>query len=291
MSPPTEEPLTKDHATDEEGSVPTRGESGSLQRGLALIEILQGALRPLTVTELADAAGISISTVHRLLQLLVRSEYVYRDTSKRYLASPKAYMPLDLYHPLNVLRQEARDHLRALRDQFRQTTSVIIFLGVQRLVVELAVENDSLSPYHSTQLKSPLHGAASGKILLASLNAKSRADLLGPGPYPQITPSTITDPQALEAELKMTRNRGYAIAIDENHIGLSAVATPIQASATHTIGCFVIAGLSKNFGREDIQAAGQAAKATAGLFSVGSSAVRAIATFANPTTAEVVHIP
>lgn len=270
-----------------ESGVGGRQETGSLQRGLMILEVLQAAARPMMVTEIAEAVGQPISTVHRLLNSLIQSEYAFRDSSKRYLAAPKAYMPLNLYHPLNVLRADAREYLRALRDQFRQTTSLIIFLGVHRLVVELAVENESLSPYHATHLKSPLHGAASGKILLASLPPKLRADLLGPGPYKQATPHTITDPQALEAELELTRSRGYAIAVDENYVGLSAVAAPIRASPHHTIGCFDTAGLTTNFSRDQVEAAGRIIKMTAELFSIGSSAIQAVAAFANPGTADV----
>lgn len=264
-----------------------RGETGSLLRGLALIEVLQDALRPLTATELAETVGQSVSTVHRLLQVLVQSEYAYRDSSKRYLAGPKTYMPLNLYHPLNGLRRDAREHLRTLRDQFRQTTSIIVFLGVQRLVVEMAVENESLSPYHATQLKSPLHGAASGKVLLANLTARARADLLGAGPYPAVTANTITDPARMEAEMEKVLAQGYATAVDENYLGLSAVAAPIHAAPNHVIGCFDVAGLSKNFSRDDVEAAGRVVRMTADLFSIGSSAVKAVAAFANPATAEV----
>jgi DNA-binding IclR family transcriptional regulator len=256
-----------------------RTEAGSLQRGLALLEILQGAQRPLVATELAEATRQPLSTVHRLMQALIQNGYVYRDASKRYFAGPKALMPLNLYHPLNILRREAHQHLRALRDQFRQTTSLIVFLGVERLAVELALENESLSPYYATHLKSFLHGAASGKILLAGLSPQARAKLLGHGPLPRATPSTITDPGALEAELEVVRKRGYAVAIDENYVGHSAAAAAIHASPTHVIGCFGLAGLTKNIGREGIHAAGEALKMTADLFSVGSSAVRAIAVF------------
>lgn len=264
-----------------------RGETGSLLRGLALVEVLQSAQRPLTATELAEAVGQSVSTVHRLLQTLVQSEYAYRDSSKRYLASPKTYMPLSLYHPLNTLRRDAREHVRTLRDQFRQTSSIILFLGVQRLVVEMAVENESLSPYHATQLKSPLHGAASGKVLLASLTPKARADLLGPGPYPAVAPNTITDAKAMEAEMKKVQAQGFATAVDENYLGLTAVAAPIHAGPNHVIGCFDVAGLSKTFSPEDAQAAGTVVRMTAELFSMGSSAVKAVAAFANPATAEI----
>ena len=253
-----------------------RTETGSLQRGLALIEVLQAAQRPLTATELADATKHPLSTVHRLVQALIQSEYVYRDASRRYFAGPKALMPLNLYHPLNALRRDVREHLRALREQFRHTTSCIVFLGVERLVVELAVENESLSPYHATHLKSPLHGAASGKVLLASLPHAERTQLLQRAPLIKSTPNTITDLDALERELDLVRSRGFAVAIDENHVGLSAAAAPINATPSQVIGCLVLAGMSSSLSRDSVHAAGQVLKMTADLLSIGSMAVRAV---------------
>lgn len=265
---------------------PGRVEAGSLLRGLALLDVLRNAHRPMSGTELAEATQQPLSTVHRLMQLLVSGEYVYRHGAKRYFAGPKALLPLNLYHPLNALRREAREHLRAMRDQFRQTASIIVFLGSERLVLELAVENDSLSPYHATHLKSPLHGAASGKVLLASLPPAERARALGDGPLSRATPNTIVDLKTLEAELDVVRSRGFAVAIDENHIGLSAVSAPIHSAPGHVVGCLTLAGLTSTFSRETVHAAGPVLKMTADLFSLGSSAVRAIAAFAGREAGE-----
>jgi DNA-binding IclR family transcriptional regulator len=272
----------------EQVSAPEAGrtEAGSLLRGLALLDVLRNAQRPMSGAELAEATQQPPSTVHRLMQVLVSGEYAYRHGAKRYFASPKALVPLNLYHPLNVLRREAREHLRAMRDQFRQTASILLFLGTERLVLELAVENDSLSPYHATHLKSPLPGAATGKVLLASLSPAERAKLLGTGPLPRPTQNSIPDLAALDAELDVVRSRGFAVAIDENHIGLSAVAAPIHAAPGHVVGCFALAGLTSTFSRESVHAAGQVLKMTADLFSLGSSAVRAIAAFAGREAGE-----
>ncbi|HVL57747.1 MAG TPA: IclR family transcriptional regulator [Burkholderiaceae bacterium] len=275
-SAPTEEFEQDESAAS--GSGHGRGETGSLQRGLALVEALQMAQRPVSATELAEATGQPLSTVHRLLQVLIQQSYVLRDDNKRYLAGPKALLPLNLYHPLNVLRRDAREYLRTLRDQFRQTATLIVFLGMERLIVELAIENESISPYQATHLKSPLHGAASGKVLLASLTRAQRGRLLGAGPLERRTPNTITDLAALERELDLVRTQGFAVAVDENHVGLSATAAPIQAGPDQVIGCFVLAGLTSKFPRETVHAAGHVVKMTADLFSIGTSAMRPMAT-------------
>jgi DNA-binding IclR family transcriptional regulator len=70
----------------------------------------------------------------------------------------------------------------------------------------------------------PLHAAANGKVFLA----------FGAAPVPvqldALTPRTITDRATLEAELERIRARGYAHAVDELELGLSAIAAPVRGA-------------------------------------------------------------
>lgn len=252
-------------------------DSGSLLRGLGLIEALLAAHRPLNATELAEATQQPVSTVHRLMQVLINSDYACRDGNKRYYPGPKALAPLHLYHPLNVLRRESREHLRSIRDQFRQTASILVFLGMERVVLELAVENDTLSPYHATHLRSPLNGGASGKVLLAHLSSSELRAYVEREPLAKPTENTIADLATLERELAQVRKQGFAVAINEAHLGLSAAAAPILADGTKAIGCFVVSGLSASFRAERVYEAGRVLKLAAEMFSLGSSTIRSIA--------------
>lgn len=256
-----------------------RTEAGSLLRGLTLIELLQSAQRPLTATELAERSGQPLSTVHRLMQVLIRNDYVYRDGSKHYHAGAKALAPLHLYHPLNVLRRDAREHLRTVRDRFRQTSSIAVFLGIERLILELAVEDDSLSPHHETHLRTPLHGAASGKVLLASLPPDELDAVVGSGTLVRRTPHTIGDVSSLRRELDQVRSQGFAIAIDEIHIGLSAAAAPIEVYPGVVIGCLIVSGLTASFDRDKAIEAGKMLKMTADLMAVGNTSALMVASF------------
>ena len=126
----------------ESSTIPIPGESpeaGALQRGLLLPELMVNAGRALTLTELSEVSKLHASTVHRLMQTLMQSEHVFRDGAKRYYAGPRSYLPLSLYHPFNVLRRDSYETLRTLRDRFGVTCGLSVFIGTQRLVVELAV--------------------------------------------------------------------------------------------------------------------------------------------------------
>jgi DNA-binding IclR family transcriptional regulator len=50
------------------------------------------------------------------------------------------------------------------------------------------------------------------------------------GPFQRLTQYTVTDPQRLRDELETVRHCGYAVAVDELEIGLTAVAAPIRSA-------------------------------------------------------------
>ena len=263
----------------ESSTIPIPGESpeaGALQRGLLLLELMVNAGRALTLTELAELSSLHVSTVHRLLQTLTLSEHVFRDGAKRYYAGPRSYLPLSLYHPFNVLRRDSYETLRMLRDRFGVTCGLSVFIGTQRLVVELAVASDTLSPYYQTHLTSPLHAAASGKLLLLNFPAERRRDLLGPAPYLRYTPHTITDAEAVERDLELTTERGYAVSLNENFKGISAVGAPINVSPQRAVGAITFAGPSSFFTSDIVPEMGTAARQAADLLALGSPGVRAV---------------
>jgi DNA-binding IclR family transcriptional regulator len=263
---------------NEPAAVPIPGESqelGALQRGLLLLELMVNAGRALTLTELAELSGLHSSTVHRLMQALMQSEHVFRD-GKRYYAGPRSYLPLSLYHPFNVLRRDSYETLRTLRDRFGVTCGLSVFIGTQRLVVELAVASDTLSPYYQTHLTSPLHAAASGKLLLLNFPVQQRRELLGPAPYLQYTPHTLTDAAAVERELALTAERGYAVSLNENFKGISAVGAPVNVTPQRAVGSITFAGPSHYFTADSVPEMGTAARQAADLLALGSPGVRAV---------------
>jgi IclR family transcriptional regulator, acetate operon repressor len=263
----------------ESSTIPIPGESpeaGALQRGLLLLELMVNAGRALTLTELSELSNLHASTVHRLMQTLTQSEHVFRDGAKRYYAGPRSYLPLSLYHPFNVLRRDSYETLRTLRDRFGVTCGLSVFIGTQRLVVELAVASDTLSPYYQTHLTSPLHAAASGKLLLLNFPAEQRRDLLGPAPYLQYTPHTITDAEAVERDLALTAERGYAVSLNENFKGISAVGAPINVTSQRAVGAITFAGPSAHFTSDTVPEMGTAARQAADLLALGSPGVRAV---------------
>lgn len=264
------EPLSHPRADE------AKGDSGTLQRGLAILRILAEAMTPLSSREIAEAVGLNDSTTHRLLQTLKDEGYVCRDESKRYHASPDALLPLSLYHPLHQLRREVSDTLRGLRDQLGMTSSLIVFVGIERLVLDISAAID-ISPYYNTHLTAPLHASASGKILLMGMPRQRQTQLLGAPPYQSYTQHTITELEPFLEELELTRSRGFASNLDENFVGLCAAAAPVYAMGREgPVACLTVAGASEKFQGERLPEVGRVLRERADLIAVASPSVRAV---------------
>lgn len=254
-------------------------DAGSLQRGLTVLSAIIKVERPVTSNEIAGIVGLSASTTHRLLKTLFDLGYIHRDNSKRYLPSARALFPADLFHPLNVLRRVTAEHLVALRNQFGLACSFVLFLGGRRWVIETIHGHEALSPYNEMEVTAPLHAAAAGKLLLSALTENQREELLGVGPYPRLTPSTIVDPDRLREELAICSRDGFVFAIDELLQGLAAVGAPVWCSAQQMLGAVVLAGPTRHFEPSRRQMLAASVREVAGILSHASPGVRAVGKF------------
>lgn len=220
---------------------------GSLSRGLQIVDVLTSAQSCLTLSEVAALTGLDASTTLRLLHSLSDRGYVVRDdAAKRYMAGPRALSPLSLFHPLTLFRREAEQVLRTLQQNTGETCALVLFLGTERLVVDFIRGKQPLSPYYDTWLKSPLHGSASGKILLAWRADNEREELLGPGPYTASTPKTVTDPAVLHEQLEEVLRLGHATARGDAYQDLVAIAVPLlMPTHCRPMGCLVVTSTSQ----------------------------------------------
>lgn len=251
-------------------------DSGVLSRSMMLLSVLTEASKPMSLREIAEVAQLHDSTVHRLLQALCDIGLVGRSDSRRYYAMGKAFLPLSVYHPLNALRRDSYESLVELRGLFDVTAALMVFIGTNRMLVDLAGASGMLAPFYSTHQDNPIHASAAGKLILQMMSQKERDALLGAPPYQQLTPMTKTTKQELNAELDLTTKRGFGTNIDENFMGLSAIAAPLSSGPDQIIGALVLVGPTSRFQKSKIQKMGTTLQDRTRLISVGSPAIRAV---------------
>ncbi|MGF6767656.1 DNA-binding IclR family transcriptional regulator [Paraburkholderia sp. GAS199] len=271
--------LVREEATEGAGAGGRNTESGSLARGLQVLGVLHESMHALSHSEVAEAANLPASTTHRLLQALVEHRQVERTRGGRYRPSARSLLPLVMDHPLNSLRRDVTGLLRGLCDRHGPSTSLILFFGTERAMLESAPGRYSVMPYYDTHLSAPYHTTVSGKLLLAHLDPDEQKTLIAGKPLLARTPHSITDVARLQDELNTVQSEGFATNLHENVTGICACGTVLKSSNARAIGAIVMSGPSEYFSSETIPVMRRELRETSALLTHTSLALRAVARF------------
>jgi DNA-binding IclR family transcriptional regulator len=86
----------------------------------------------------------------------------------------------------------------------------------------------------------PLHATSNGKVLLSGLDDAGLDKMLGA--LSRYTSLTITRRSQLREELTRVRAEGYAVAVDELEVGLTAAAAPIRNAHGDVVASMSVSG-------------------------------------------------
>ncbi len=204
----------------------TAGGVQSVDRALRVLEIL-ARNGECGVTEIAAALGVHKSTAFRLVATLEQHEHVEQveGRGKYRLGVGLLRLAGATSARLDVV-QEARPLCKQLASATGETVNLATLSGHSALYLDQVAGPSALQPHNWVGQHIPLHATSNGKVLMAWLSEDDLRDLLGR--LPAYTDTTITSKGKLRMELESVRDTGYAVAVDELEIGLTAIAAPVR---------------------------------------------------------------
>jgi DNA-binding IclR family transcriptional regulator len=225
-----------------------------LERAFAILDLFTAERPEWTTTELARECSLPIPTAHRILVVLRRRDLVVRDErSKRFRLGPAALQLGERARVVLDLRAVARPVLRRLARETDET-ALLTVLNDRRdrsVCLDRAESSQPLRLSIEPGRQSPLHAGASQKILFAYLSEEEIERILAE-PLERLCRATITDPEALLANLAEIRERGWAISFEENNLGAWGVAVAILDEGGGLIGSLGLAGPSARLSRAEV---------------------------------------
>lgn len=141
------------------------------------------------------------------------------------------------------LTQQSRRVCEDLAAEIGETVNVAIRSGGTVVNIDQVRGASAVVSQNWIGRQNPLHATSSGKVLLAHMEYAELRRLLR-GPLEEVTPNTVTDPEALRAQLDEVLERGYATATEELEFGLNAVAAPIRGLSGEVIAAVSASGPS-----------------------------------------------
>jgi len=203
-----------------------RSGSQSIERALAVLRCLAASDDDLGVTDVAARTALSNSTAHRLLQALRSDGLVAQDPrSERYHLGP-GLVALGRRAESRVRFERLRPRLEQLAAATGESVSLGTRVGDEVLIV---VHVDSAQPLRFDQAPGthvPVHASGIGKALLA-FSEDPAAEVAALGELLAFTAATLTSPDALLADLRVTRGRGWALNDGERHVGVRTMAAAL----------------------------------------------------------------
>lgn len=220
-----------------------------------ILERLLDAERPMGVTELSDAVGLSKGVVHTHLGTL--SELGYVGKHERRYAPSLGLLELGegARNRLSVFT-EARHHVENLARVTGEVSTLFVEEGGLGVCVYTALGTEPWTPEYTCGSRMPLHVNAPGKAILASLDRDRVDDVIEEHGLTRMTTETVTIPETLDSELGTVREDGVAFCRGEQFSDVVGVATAIGGNERGPAAAVGVCGpsgeLSGRYLEEDI---------------------------------------
>ncbi|MFY0408892.1 IclR family transcriptional regulator [Solicola sp. PLA-1-18] len=236
-------------ATDR--AVPSAPSMRSLERAIDVLEVLEATRTPLRLSEVARRSGLHISTAQRILRVLeargrVESGEAGYHTGVAMLFGAHAYLAT------SRVSLAARPVLQELAATTNLTASVFVRTGLSRAVVARVEGGNPMRYELPIGERLPLHVGA-GKVLAAYLDADELATLMSEVDTSVRADGHRIDSSALDDELRLIRERGYAVAVNERVVGAASVSAPVVAADGSCTTAVQVAGHAPDFDDELVE--------------------------------------
>jgi IclR family acetate operon transcriptional repressor len=216
----------------------------SVDRALDVLEALAERGGEAGLSEIAASTGLPYGTIHRLLRTLLARGYVRQESDRRY-ALGGALVRLGGAAE-SMVGSWAQPYLTRMVELSGETANLAVLEGDFVVYVAQVPSPRRLRMFAEVGRRVLPHSTAVGKVLLA--DRPDAAAVLERTGLPRRTGHTITSTGALLAELGAVRERGYALDLGEEELGVHCLAVPVHD------GDRVIAGMSVSGPAERIDA-------------------------------------
>ncbi|TBL75732.1 IclR family transcriptional regulator [Paenibacillus thalictri] len=234
-------------------------ENKSAARTIDLLVLIQSRNSSLTLTEICDGLSIPKSSAFELVQTLTNKGFleVEDERLKTYKLGLKLYQVGVSYLTGSDLHRIARPIMAELAEQ----TGTTAFLAMEDKgeLVYLDQAEPSTSVRTATKLgsRAPMHTTGLGKALLAAYSEQEVLRITGGGDLSGQTAYSITGYSQLEADIELTRSRGYAVDLRESDIDIAGVSSAVYDWKHNAIAALGVATLHSQMDDERIDALGK----------------------------------
>jgi len=204
------------------------GQVQSLCRALSILNVIADDDHGLTMTEIAQRAGLPMSTTHRLLTTLQHETYVrYDNDQSLWKMGVQAFIIGNAFVRSRDIIATSRPFMAALMEQSGETTNLAVADQGECIYLAQVECRQMMRVQAKPGSRVPIHSSAVGKALLAAMPPEKARKFIQMREFERATTNTVIDQKALCKEVEEVREKHFARDDEEHCVGLRCVASAI----------------------------------------------------------------
>jgi IclR family transcriptional regulator, pca regulon regulatory protein len=208
----------------------------SLARGLAVIRAFDADHPELGLSEVARRADMPRAAARRFLRTLETLGYVRASggttgsaAGARFALTPRVLELGFSYLSALSLPEIVQPHLERLSREVDESVSAAVLDGTDIVYIARVPTRRIMSVRITIGTRFPAYATSMGRVLLSGLPESDATGVLEASDLSALTARTVTDTEAMRAELARIREQGWALVDGELEPGLRSVAAPVHA--------------------------------------------------------------
>ncbi|WP_426326110.1 IclR family transcriptional regulator domain-containing protein [Microbacterium sp. E-13] len=199
----------------------------SLARGLAVVRAFDAEHPELTLADVARRTAMPRAAARRFLRTLETLGYV-RSDGRTFALTPRVLELGFSYLSALSIPEVVQPHLERLSREVDESVSAAVLDGSDIVYIARVPTRRIMSVRITIGTRFPAFATSMGRVLLAGIPDAARDAALTASVRPSLTERTVTDAEALRAEIDRVRAQGWALVDGELEPGLRSVAVPLH---------------------------------------------------------------
>lgn len=184
----------------------------ALEKGLDILEVLVAKSEPLTLSQIANRCGRSVSEIQRMVHVLLRRGYLHRTGANAYGPGLKLYELGRFRHPFRHLQQVAEPLMARAANSLGHSIHLSVEEHGQMLILSEILGSGIATVALKVGSRHSLADTLSGRILSLNLETKARA-----------------------ADRRKIERDGYLVTPSHLYTGVQDLGVPVRRSSNSPI--------------------------------------------------------
>lgn len=226
-----------------------------LEKGLAVIEAFDQERPRLTISEVAERAGLTRAAARRYLLTLTHLGFVHQER-KMFALAPRVLRLAQSYMHSARLPRVLQPALLELAQSLKEASAASVLDDADALCIAASSAGRNVSATLQAGTRVPAYCTANGRVLVAAMPPAQAQAWIDRQNLRALTPFTITQPERLNAELQRAREQGYATVDQELEVAMRTISVPLTNWRGDTVAAINLAAHAARMSIDDLVATG-----------------------------------